>query len=130
MLDGRPGRDLALYYRVYRRVTIRWARGELERLPDGGLEDWPVFRRRADAAVGRLVDGDGRGRMVLAFTSAGPVGVAVGRALDLSDEAVLRLSWVVRNCALTEFLFSGEQFSLDSFNGLPHLTDPRLQSWV
>ena len=134
MVDEPLDRDLRLYYRVYRRATLRWARGELA-LPSTGpeepaLEDWSVFRRRAELAVEKLVDGDGSGRTVAAFTSAGPVAVAVGRALGLDDEAVLSLSWTVRNCAVSEFLFSGDRFSLHSFNSQLHLAGPGLDSWV
>ena len=130
MVDRPLERKMRLYYRVYRRVSLRWARGELG-LPPGGpaLEDWPVFRGRAERAVAQLIDGGG-GRTVVAFTSAGPVAVAVGRALGLDDEAVLRLSWTVLNCAVSEFLFSGDRFSLQSFNSQMHLTGPGLESWV
>lgn len=131
MVDEPLDRDMRLYYRVYRRATRRWARGELG-LPPGEprLEDWPVFRRRAEKALTRLLDGGEGGRTVAAFTSAGPVAVAVGRALGLDDEAVLRLSWTIRNCAVSEFLFSGERFSLHSFNSQLHLAEPGLESWV
>lgn len=120
---------MRLYYRVYMRTTRQWARGELP-LPHEELEDWPEFRARAERAVAELVSGDGSGRTVAAFSSAGPVAVAVGRALGLEDEAVLALSWTVRNCAVSEFLFSGDRFSLHSFNTQPHLTSPELESWV
>ena len=131
MIEEPLDRDLRLYYRVYRRTTRRWARGELD-LPGGSprLEDWPAFRRRAESAVARLIDGAGSGRTVVAFTSAGPVAVAVGRALALDDEAVINLSWTVRNCAVSEFLFSGDRFSLHSFNSQLHLAEPGLESWV
>jgi broad specificity phosphatase PhoE len=131
-LVGRPlSGDKRLYYRVYRSATRRWARGELE-LPSGepALEDWPVFRRRAESAVARMTEGAGSGRGVVGFTSAGPVAVAVGKALGLEDEAVLGLSWTVLNGSVSEFLFSGERFSLHSFNSQLHLAEPGLESWV
>ncbi len=131
MTDRPDDRDLGVYYRVYRRATRRWARGELE-LPGGEppLEDWPDFRRRAELATAKLIDRNGSGRTVVAFTSAGPVAVAVGRALGLDDEAIINLSWTVRNCAVSEFLFSGDRFSLHSFNSQLHLAEPGLESWV
>jgi broad specificity phosphatase PhoE len=123
--------DKRLYYRVYRRATRLWARGELA-LPPGTpvLEDWPVFRRRAERAVARLIEGPSAGRTVVAFTSSGPVAVAVGKALGLDHEAVMGLSWTVRNASVSEFLFSGERFSLHSFNSQLHLAAPGLESWV
>ncbi len=131
LVDKPLGSDQRLYYRVYRRATRAWARGDLG-LPAGepALEDWPEFRRRVERGVARLRQGEGSGRTVVAFTSAGPVAVAVGRALGLDDETVLRLSWSVCNGSVTEFLFSGERFSLYSFNGQPHLAEAGLESWV
>ena len=130
MADSPIGRDMRLYYRVYRRATRLWARGELAMPPDEPpLEAWPVFRSRAEAAIARMTGGGPR-ETVVAITSAGPVAVAVGRALGLDDETVLRLSWTVRNCSVSEFLFSGDRFSLHSFNSELHLAEPGLDSWV
>ena len=131
LVDKPLGGDQRMYYSVYRRVTRRWARGELD-LPGGEprLEDWPVFRRRAEGAVDRVVDGGSGGKTAIVFTSAGPVAVAVGKALGLDDETVLGLSWTVRNASVSEFLFSGERFSLHSFNSQLHLAEPGLESWV
>lgn len=131
LVDRPLGDDKRMYYRVYRRATRAWARGELE-LPAGepALEDWPEFRHRAEEALERLRAGASSGRTVVAFTSAGPVAVAVGSALGLDDEAVVRLSWSVCNASVTEFLFSGERFSLHAFNGQAHLAEAGLESWV
>lgn len=79
------------------------------------------FRGRVEGGLARIREATGPGETVAAFTSGGPVGAAVGAALDLSDEAVLELSFVVQNAACTEFLFSGERFSLNAFNTLPRL---------
>ena len=130
MVDRPEARDKRLFYRVYRRVTGLWARGEL-RTPAGEprLEDWPVFRGRVESAIDDLIGGD-RGRTVVVFTSAGPVAVAVGRALGLDDETVLGLSWAVRNCSVSEFLFSADRFSLRAFNSELHLAEPGLTTWV
>ena len=131
LVDQPLDEEMRLYYRVYRRATRMWARGDLE-TPAGEppLEAWPVFRRRVESAIDRLVDGAGSGSTVVAFTSAGPVAVAVGKALGLDDEAVLSLSWTVRNASVSEFLFSGDRFSLHSFNSQLHLSGPGLESWV
>ena len=56
--------------------------------------------------------------------------MALGRALSLDDETVLALSWTVRNCSVSKFLFSGDRFSLHSFNSELHLAEPGLDSWV
>ncbi len=53
----------------------------------------------------------------------------VGLALGLADEKVVELSWTVRNAAYSEFLFSGERFSLSAFNIAPPL-DAAQQTFV
>jgi hypothetical protein len=44
-------------------------------------------------------------------------------ARGLDEVTTLELSWLVRNTACSEFLFSGDRFSLWSFNTTPHLSD-------
>ena len=46
------------------------------------------------------------------------------RSLGLSHRTTLQLAWMVRNAAFSEFLFSGERFTLSRFNAFPHLDDP------
>jgi len=64
------------------------------------------------------------GQRVAVFSSGGPIGVAMQKALGLSTEATLRSAWMVPNCAYSEFLFSGDRFTLRSYNSYPHLIDP------
>jgi hypothetical protein len=47
-------------------------------------------------------------------------------ALDLSPRRTLELSWMPRNASYSEFLFSGERFSLGTFNAFPHLDSAEL----
>ena len=72
----------------------------------------------------------GSNQRVAAFTSGGPVAVAMGLALNLNDEKTLELSWMVRNAAVSEFLFSRGRFSLMTFNTVPHLTSPQLLTFI
>ena len=101
----------------------RWITGELDS-PD--VESWHTFRARVQRGLRRIIKDGVSGRRVVVFTSGGPIGVAVQIALDAPDRTGLEVNWRVRNCSLTEFVFSGERLSLDSFNGLPHLDDPAL----
>jgi hypothetical protein len=36
------------------------------------------------------------------------------------------LNWRIRNCSITEFVFTADRFTLDSFNSIPHLAEPEL----
>jgi broad specificity phosphatase PhoE len=90
------------------------------------LESWPVFRERVARALRLLRARPGRGRRVALFTSGGFIGTAVQGVVAAPQRAALELNWRVRNCSLTEFVFTRDRVSLDSFNGVPHLADPSL----
>jgi len=66
---------------------------------------------------------------VALFTSGGFIGTSVRLALDTPDPMALEVNWRVRNCSLTEFVFTKDRFTLDSFNALPHLEDPALWTY-
>ena len=55
--------------------------------------------------------------------------VAVQRALHLSARDTLDLAWMIRNCAYSEFVFSGERFTLSTFNSFPHLDEQSLLTY-
>ena len=111
------------FQRVFEVVIGRWADGKL---PLEGIEPWPDFVSRVQSGLGQLAANGSRGRQVVIFSSGGPVGVAMQRALDLSTEATLKAAWMVRNCSYSEFLFSGGRFTLSSYNATPHFTSPEL----
>jgi len=60
-------------------------------------------------------------RNVVLFTSGGPIGVLVQTALGAPERSFADVNWRVRNCSISEFVFSRERLSLDSFNGVGHL---------
>lgn len=127
-VEAAVGRDekLRTFQRVYEVVIGRWARGELDL---SGIEPWATFRERVHSGLARITSASGPGRRAVAFTSGGPVGVSMERALQLSPELTLKLAWMVRNGSLTEFLFSGSRFTLSSFNSFPHLLEPELWTY-
>lgn len=114
------------FQRLFEAVMLRWVR---EPVPRADVEPWGQFRDRVRRGLRRITDDAGSGKKVVAFTSGGPVGVAVQTALGAPDLAALEVNWRVRNCSLTEFLFSGDRFTLDHFNGIPHLEDPALWTY-
>ncbi|PKN56775.1 MAG: hypothetical protein CVU56_14420 [Deltaproteobacteria bacterium HGW-Deltaproteobacteria-14] len=104
--------------RLFQHVARRWVRGELD-VPD--VTPFPAFRRDVDGALDRILGAASDGETTLAFTSGGVVAAAMGRALGLDDEKVLELSWIVRNAAFTELLYSPSRMTLFGFNAIPHL---------
>jgi broad specificity phosphatase PhoE len=66
---------------------------------------------------------------VAVFTSGGVIGVTVQNVLNAPEPLALEINWRVRNCSMTEFIFSRDRLSLDSFNTIPHLDDPALRTY-
>ena len=96
----------------------RWMAGTLH-LP--GLETWPAFRERVQRGFRSVLEMDGPSRRVVVFTSAGPIGLAVQTVVGAKETMAMELNWRIRNCSLTEFVFTRARVSLDSFNATPHL---------
>ena len=114
------------FQKMFEALMTCWVAGTLS---TPGVEPWPAFRERVRGGLRSLTSGGGSGRRVVAFTSGGFIGTAVQIALGAPDPSGLEVNWRVRNGSLTEFLFSGERLSLDTFNAIPHLDDPALRSF-
>jgi broad specificity phosphatase PhoE len=114
------------FQRLYERLVRAWVAGDLDA---DGVEPWADFCARVRRGIARLTQEEGSGRVVVAFTSGGPVGAAMQMALDTSQQITVELCWMVRNASITEFLFSGDRFTLSSFNGVPHLPEPALWTY-
>jgi broad specificity phosphatase PhoE len=114
------------FQRMFEVVIGKWVGGELQ-VDD--VECWPDFCARVRQGLDRVCASNGGGENVAIFSSGGPIGVSLQRALDLSQENTLKVAWMARNCSFTEFLFSGERFTLSSFNELPHIDDPALVTY-
>ncbi len=108
------------FQRMFEVVMKRWAEGTLDA---EGIEPWNAFRERVLGALEVIFSSQGGGRRVAAFSSGGPIAVAVQTALRAPDAAALELNWRIRNASLTTLLFSGSRLSLDGFNALPHLAE-------
>lgn len=121
-LDAAGSEDrFRTFRRVFEVVIGRWARRELE-VP--GIEAWADFCSRVHRGLQDLVANGNSGRRLVVFSSGGPAGVAMQKALDLSIDATLKSGTMMRNCAYSEFLFSPGRFTLSTYNANPHLTDP------
>ena len=111
---------------MFEAVIGKWMSGELA---IGGVESWPDFCARVDRGIAAIVNGVTPGGDSVVFTSGGPIGVAMRRALHLSHADTLQLTWMSRNASFSEFLNSGERFTLSTFNSHPHLEDDSLLTY-
>lgn len=108
------------YDRLFQRITSMWVARELES-PE--VESWQSFCERIERGIWRIREAGLKNSSIVVFTSGGVIAATARIALDLSPEKTLELSWAPRNATYSEFRFSGEKFSLSSFNNLPHLED-------
>jgi broad specificity phosphatase PhoE len=92
------------------------------------VETWSGFRERVLRGLRRSQEGPSN-RNVVVFTSGGPISVLVQEAISGHERCFLEVNWRVKNCSITEFTFSRDRLSLDSFNSLPHLERAELRTF-
>lgn len=114
------------FQRMFELSVGMWAREEIQ---VDGIEPWAEFCARVQRGLSAVCARNGGNANIAVFSSGGPIGVSVQRALELSHENTLKVAVMARNSAFNEFLFSGERFTLTSFNSLPHLDDPALVTY-
>jgi broad specificity phosphatase PhoE len=117
--ESGPDRERS-FRKVFEALTMHWVTSP-HAVP--GVESFPAFRDRVERGLRHVRDKPGPGRRVALFTSGGVIGASVRLALAAPDRMALEVNWRVRNCSLTEFVFTKDRFTLDTFNALPHLED-------
>ena len=108
------------FQRMFEVLMQGWTSGGLV---EDGVESWREFHGRVEQAVRGILGGRGS-RRVAVFTSGGVIGTVAQIVLNAPQSAAIELNWRIKNTSLTEFLFTQNRVSLDSFNTLPHLGDP------
>jgi broad specificity phosphatase PhoE len=94
-----------------------------------GIETWPMFRARVERCVRRIQAETERGRRVALFTSGGFIGTVVQLATAAPDRMALEFSWRIRNCSVSELVFTRDRLTLEGFNAVPHLESPELWTY-
>jgi broad specificity phosphatase PhoE len=116
----------ANFQRLYAAIIGGWVRGAFT-VPR--VETWHEFAERVNSGFTKFLSAGARGERVAIFTSGGPVAIGMQRALHLTAEDTLELTWMSRNSAWSEFLYSTERFTLSSFNVHAHIEDPALLTY-
>jgi broad specificity phosphatase PhoE len=114
------------FQKLFEAVISKWVRGEI--FPPG-VETWLEFCSRINSGLSKCLSTSGRGERVAIFTSGGPIAVVMQRALQLSAESTLNVSWMSRNSSWSEFIYSGERFTLSSFNCHAHIDDAAMLTY-
>lgn len=124
--SGGPAERRRDFQRLFQAVIEMWVNGELNA---DGVESWNDFSVRVNSGLANFLSGGSSKECLAIFTSGGPIAVSVQRALGLSPQNTLKVAWMPRNCSYSEFLFSGDRFTLSTFNSFPHLDDPGLLTY-
>jgi broad specificity phosphatase PhoE len=111
------------FQKLFEAVIGKWVRDAIR---VQGVETWLEFCSRVNSGLANFLSAGGRGERVAIFTSGGPIAVSMQRALRLSPESTLQVSWMSRNSSWSEFLYSADRFTLSSFNVHGHLDDPAM----
>src|SRR5215469_14635973 len=113
-----PAEQRKMFQRLFEAVITRWVAGEVA---TEGIQSWDEFCARVERGLMQVVHNTPSAASAIVFTSAGPIGAAMRRALHLSAADTLQLTWMSHNASFSTFLASGERFTLSTFNAHPHL---------
>jgi broad specificity phosphatase PhoE len=114
------------FQKLFSAVIGDWVRGAISL---EGVEAWQEFCARVNSGLTEFLSAGKHGEKVAIFTSGGPIAVATQRALHLSPESTLEITWMSRNSSWSEFLYSAERFTLSSFNIHEHIVDPAMLTY-
>jgi broad specificity phosphatase PhoE len=111
---------------LFAAVISDWVRGVIHA---DGVETWLEFCARVNSGLDKFLASEKHGERVAIFTSGGPIAVAAQRALQLSPESTLQMTWMSRNSSWSEFLYNAERVTLSSFNIHEHIADPAMLTY-
>ena len=114
------------FHKLFSAVIGDWVRGVISL---EGVEAWQEFCARVNSGLTRFLSAEKRGERIAIFTSGGPIAVATQRALHLSPESTLEMTWMSRNSSWSEFLYNTERFTLSSFNVHEHIADSAMLTY-
>ncbi len=105
------------------KVVRAWMSGRYAQ--DG--ETWEQFHNRIAACLGKISELPDD-QSIAIFTSATPIGIWGGLALDIFDQRSVRLAGVLDNSSFSIFRLRDKNLRLFSFNATPHLLDASLRT--
>jgi broad specificity phosphatase PhoE len=110
--------DKKAFQRVFEKVMLRWVMGRYDK---PGVETWAEVQRRVRAGFVRVMEENGRNKLILVIASGGTISAAVQFALGISDAETIQLSWQIVNTSVTRFMYNNQRITLQSFNIFSHL---------
>ena len=110
--------DKRSFQQVYEKIMRRWVNSKQ---PIEQLETWKSYSHRVTAGLQKIMTAEGSKKKVAVFTSGGPISVCVQKALNLSDDHTLQITWQIMNASVTRLKYSGNRLMLFGFNDVTHL---------
>lgn len=111
-------KDNRKFQKMFVKIVDRWISGKY---PTPGAESFRSYVDRVERGLVRVAESAEERSVVGIFTSGGVVSVAMKAALGLTDQEAIRLSWWVKNTAVTVLDWRKGRFNLTGFNNLSHL---------
>ncbi|MCP4501392.1 MAG: histidine phosphatase family protein [Deltaproteobacteria bacterium] len=107
--------------RLFKWLMQRWVNGEIN-LDDTDILSFVNFKENVKASFERLLL-RARETEVAAVSSGGPIGVALGLALSLSDDMSMEMAWRVSNSSVARYRVEDGKPFLSGFHHHHHLND-------
>ncbi len=98
-----------------------------QRFPYSG-ESWLEFHSRVIAALDDLRRYADLGHVAV-FTSATPTAISVAYSMGVTDVRAVRIAGLSYNSSISTLRIQPADFTLFSFNAVPHLPDPDMRSF-
>lgn len=115
-----------LLQKLFEEGARQWCAGEFD---VAEVESWSQFRRRITVAINRIRELTPKSTSTVVFTSGGPIAATLAEVLCLPPRTAIEFVWLSRNCSWSEFVFSGDRFSLSAYNSFPHLDSRSLLTY-
>lgn len=115
---------------IYGKVIQRW--GATKPINDFPTS-WKAVGKKVQAGIDRIRAENGSGKCVAVFTSGGPIAATMQIALGLDDRYAMNLPRMIRNTAVSTFLYDDKRLSLSNYNSIAHLeihNDPTLITFI
>ncbi len=109
--------------KLFEEIARIWCSGEYD-TPE--VESWAQFRSRVGGALDGIRSTAAPSTHTAVFTSGGPIAATIAYTLGLTPQQAIEFVWLSRNCSYSQFVFTGDRFSMHAFNAIPHLDDLKL----
>jgi len=110
--------DQNSFQKIFEKTMLRWVSEDFDY---NNIPRYTDFLKGVNRGIDEIIKNDGSGKNIAVITSGGPIAAAVQRALNLSHEDAMRVTWQIKNTSVTRFKCNDDKFMLSSFNECSHL---------